>query len=104
MRYYQSMEVLFSRGIIDLYYEVIYVAAHENDFYSSHFYKRFELRILFDVGTQVLNRNMKKFGAVLIGEGHHKYFAFDPKNTVGKEKAKEYLESLIIVRLLQQNT
>ena len=77
MRHYDSMEVKFSRGIVDLDHDIIYIKAIENPKYWNHphAWKRYELRLLLNTTTQVLNR-MKKFGAELIGEGHSKYFGF----------------------------
>lgn len=104
MRNFIKTEVRFSRGIIDYNYSIIYFVGFENTmsrFDEIHYWKRFELCMLLNINTQKLTRQMKKFGADLIGQGHHKYFGFDPKNKEGQQKAVEYLESLYTAKLLQ---
>jgi len=103
MRNYIRMEVKFSRGILDFTYDTIYIEAieKENDIMNHHAWKRYELRILLNTTTQMLNR-MKKFGAQLTGEGHGKYFSFRYDDLEGKSKAVEFLQGLITARLLQQ--
>jgi hypothetical protein len=103
MRNYISMKVEFSRGIVHPYYDVIYIEAIEDkhEITHHHAWKRYEIRILLNTTTQILNK-LTKFGGHLIGEGHGKYFGFAEDDYIGKKKAKEFLEGLITARLLQQ--
>jgi len=105
MKQFIKTEVRFSRWPVDFNHNIIYFVGFEDTTspleYTRHYWRRFELCMLLNIDTQKLTRQMKKFGAELIGKGCQKYFGFDPKNKEGQKKAAEYLESLYTAMLLQ---